>query len=80
MINAQASRDPTLMGLLRQFVVLCMKFNVQFRAKHIPGKKNLLADRISRFQMAEARSLNPRLHDYPHQILPSWLPWNMGPG
>ena len=74
-INAQSSRDSTLMALLRKFVVACMIHNVQFHAQHIPGKKNLLADFVSRFQIAEARAIHPQLNPEPERVEQDWLPW-----
>ena len=32
-----------------------MKFNVYFKAKHIPGKTSIIADKLSRFQEGIAR-------------------------
>ena len=39
------------MVLVRQFVWLIMKYNVQFKVKvkHVPGKDNVIADKLSRF-------------------------------
>ena len=53
-INKQTLKDQDLMSLLRQFVVLCMQYNIMFRCKHIPGKTNHVDDAISRFQVNKA--------------------------
>lgn len=44
------------MQLLRPFVLLTKRNNIQFRAVHLPGVKNELADSLSRFQMAKFRA------------------------
>jgi len=42
-------------------VLAALKFNVAFRAKHIAGKQNVIADQLSRFQFQKARSVAPGL-------------------
>ena len=49
-INKQTSREKNLMHLLRRLVLVCLSKNILFRAKHIPGKYNIIADRLSRLQ------------------------------
>ncbi len=44
MINSQTSRVKTCMFLQRKLVVTCMSFNVLFRAIHVPGLSNSIAD------------------------------------
>ena len=39
-----------------------MSHNIHFSAKHIPGKSNLIADALSRFQNEAARRLAPDLN------------------
>ena len=63
------------MLLVRQLVVPCLQFNIVFRAKHIPGKHNQLADMISRLQMDSARRLRPSLDAEPTTFPTHWLPW-----
>ena len=60
-INRQTARDPQLMCLVRQLVVACVCYNICFRAKHIPGKINVVADFISRLQVESARLVQPCL-------------------
>ena len=48
-INKQSSKDRTLKRLVRRLVLAGLKFNVLFKAKHIPGKSNVVADHLSRF-------------------------------
>ncbi|KAI0224989.1 hypothetical protein LSAT2_024046 [Lamellibrachia satsuma] len=54
-INKHTSKYPPLVQLIRHFVVACMQHNVAFRARHIPGKLNIVADMITRLQMSRAR-------------------------
>ncbi len=50
-LNKQTSRCPEIMKLVRFLVLQCLKVNLAFTAKHIPGKLNNIADALSRFQM-----------------------------
>ena len=74
-INKQSSKEPNIMVLVRRLVLSALKFNILFKAKHIPGKHNNIADRLSRFQVNEARCLAPWLAKNPvvppHHLLPS---------
>lgn len=53
-INKQSSKEKTLMKLVRRLVLATLNWNIHFRAKHIPGKHNITADRLSRFQFQAA--------------------------
>ena len=50
-LNKQSSSCPRIMHLLRIFVLDCLKFNIVFKAVHVPGVHNERADALSRFQM-----------------------------
>ena len=52
-INSQTSDSPNIMEFLRPLVLLLLKYNISLRSKHIPGHKNVLCDKISRFQVTE---------------------------
>lgn len=58
-LNKQTSRCPDIMKLVRFFVLQCLKLNVGFKARHIPGKDNDIADALSRFQEERFRQLAP---------------------
>ena len=58
-INKQSCRDPSLMSFVRKLVALCLKYNILFRAKHIPGVHNTLADALSRLQVSTFKQLAP---------------------
>ena len=49
-----------IMQLVRAMVMQCLKFNIIFKAVHIPGINNNIADALSRFQMGRFRALAPR--------------------
>lgn len=61
-INKQTSKDQTIMKLVRRLVLATLKHNIHFRAKHIPGKHNVIADRLSRFQFQAAFQSAPQLN------------------
>ena len=58
-INKQSSKCPKIMHLVRFFVLRCLSNNVSFKAIHIPGVKNQIADALSRSQMTQFRKLAP---------------------
>jgi len=56
-INSQTSKDENLMILVRRLVLICLKFNIVFQAKHVPGAKNTLADLLSRQKLDQFKQL-----------------------
>lgn len=58
-INNQTSKCPHIMKLVRFFVLQCLRKNVSFKAKHIPGVENNIADALSRSQIARFKQLAP---------------------
>jgi len=64
-IHSQSSRDPLIMTLVRLIVGASMTHNILFRATHVPGKQNVIADLLSRFQSQKARQLAPWLRPNP---------------
>ena len=78
-INKQSCRDKSLMSFVRQLVSVCLKHNILFRAKHIPGVHNTLADCLSRLQVQRFRELAPahmnlQPTEIPHTLLPkNWV-------
>lgn len=71
-INNQTSKDNTIMTLVRLLVLRCLKYNILFCAKHIPGKFNVTADLLSRFQVQAARRHKPTLEQQPLQLPNGW--------
>jgi hypothetical protein len=78
-INKTTSRDPMIMGFVCRLVLACLKFNILFRAKHVPGVENHLADSLSRLQVtsftqAAPVGTHPSPTIIPETLLPSnWL-------
>ena len=74
-INKLTSKDQVMMNWLRRLVFLGMKHNIMFRARHVPGLRNSLADSLSRFKFQEAFKIAPHLKPMPIQV-PVHL-WNL---
>jgi hypothetical protein len=64
-INAQTSKEPAVMFLLRKLVLCCMTHNIMFKAHHIVGTHNIIADKLSRSQVFQARLMAPWLDREP---------------
>lgn len=43
-INKHTSRFNEVMRMVRNMVLQCFNLNILFKAKHIPGKKNILVN------------------------------------
>ena len=77
-INKQFCRDKTLMVFIRKLVSICLDNNTLFRAEHIPGTHNTLADclyrlQVQTFQKQAPASMNPFPTDIPLHLQPqSW--------
>ena len=59
-INKQSTPHKLSMGLVRVLVYFCLKNNIVFKARHIPGKVNDIADALSRLQLNRFRRLVPQ--------------------
>ena len=40
------------MAIVRQLVLVMVKYNIDLKGKHVPGANNIICDRISRFSSA----------------------------
>ena len=67
-INKQSCKDKILMRLVRRLVLISLKYNIVFRAKHIAGKSNIVADYLSRFKFQKAQEVAPWLSQHQTQI------------
>ena len=67
-IKKRTSKSKYVMQLLRPLVLLTMCNNVQFKAVHISGVNNELADSSSRFQTVRFRKLTPAASSTPADI------------
>jgi hypothetical protein len=56
-LNKKSSKSRRVMGLIRPLVLYTMLYNMQFKAIHIEGRINCIADAISRKQWQRFRSL-----------------------
>lgn len=54
-----------MMDLVRHLTLLTLEHNFYLRVKHIVGKKNEIADSLSRFQMERFRLLAPHAEQDP---------------
>ncbi|XP_075060986.1 uncharacterized protein LOC142149556 [Mixophyes fleayi] len=59
-INKQSASAHHAISLLRHFVLRCLQHDISFRARHVPGVQNGLADALSCFQWSKFRSLAPQ--------------------
>jgi len=75
-INKQTSKDKSLLSLIRKLVLTCLQYNILFRAKHISGKRNDLADSLSRFQVNRFKSLAVNMDKTPTEIPSHLCPQN----
>ena len=55
-INKQTSKHTALMVLLRDLVLSCLRHNILFRARHIPGRINSRADYLSRSRLQSSKN------------------------
>ena len=74
-VNNQTSKDKLIMKLVRPLVLLLLQFNINFKAVHIAGVKNVLADAISRYQvdnkMLEMYGMQEKPLDIPETLKPT---------
>ncbi|XP_028403232.1 uncharacterized protein LOC114525965 isoform X1 [Dendronephthya gigantea] len=76
-INKATSRDVTVMVFVRRLVLACLQFNILFRARHVAGVTNVLADSLSRLQVSKFKRLAPvGVRPTPTVIPPHLLPHN----
>lgn len=71
-INKTTSKEKNCMKLIRRMVLSSLQFNIFFRAKHIPGKTNVICDLLSRFSFQEAHRIAPWLNAT-QEVVPSHL-------
>ena len=70
-INKSTCRETYLMILVRKLELVCLRHNILFKAKHISGFKNTLADALSRLQIARFKKLAPAYMDPMPTAIPS---------
>ena len=67
-INKGCSKSADIMRLMRRLTLVAARYSFTFTAKHLPGKKNKIADCLSRLQLTEFRKLAPHAMPKPCQI------------
>ena len=75
-INKQTSKHKGLLALVRQLVLICLSQNIYFKARHVPGRHNVLADSLSRLQVERFLSLTRGMDSLPTTIPPHLQPDN----
>ncbi|KAJ1177987.1 hypothetical protein NDU88_003237 [Pleurodeles waltl] len=50
MVNRQSAREARVLQLMHVFVLQCLRNDIFFRARHVPGINNDIADALSRSQ------------------------------
>ena len=75
-INANTTKDVKIMALVRKLVVQSMRFNIQFKAVHVPGCKNILADKLSRLQVEAFKIAAPHAMEHPSPVPAEIRPQN----
>ena len=58
-VNSKRSRIPRVMDLVRHLTLLTLKYNIYIQVQHIAGKRNEIADSLSRFQLKRFHMLVP---------------------
>ena len=74
-LTNHTSKDKTIMKMLRYIVLLCLHNDITISALHVPGRHNIIADLLSRYQTDKARKVAGFLEPHPHPIPDDWLPW-----
>ena len=74
-INTQTSKSKRVMALMRPFILYTLQNNIIFRARHIEGKNNEIADAISRQQWERFRRLAPQAQANPREIPDHFRTW-----
>jgi len=72
-INKCSCRDQTLMAFVRKLVLACLQYNILFRAKHVPGVHNEIADSLSRLQIDRFRCIAPPIMERSPTSIPLHL-------
>ena len=75
-INKQTAKDPKFLKLLRALVLICLRNNILFRARHIKGARNILADSLSCLQVEKFKALAPGMKPVPTPLPAHLLPEN----
>ena len=75
-INKRTAKDKELLSLLPQLVLTCLRYNILFKARHLAGNKNILADSLSQLQVDKFTRLSHGMDQAPTPIPPELQPAN----
>ena len=76
--HSGSCKDKNLMSLIRPLFLFCASNSITLSLKHVPGKKNVLADLLSRLQVLKFRQQYPQADLAPSLIHPGvWTLWEM---
>ena len=64
-LNSQSAKEGLVMTLVRRLVLSLLTNNIMFRAEHIPGYKNILADSLSRLRVDKFKHYFPTANPNP---------------
>lgn len=64
-ISKKTSSDPFILSLLRKFVIQCVSLDLEIHASFVPGKENVLADKLSRGLLEQFFMLHPSPNSCP---------------
>ena len=67
-LNKSYSNNPTVAYIIRHITFVCMKYNFILKAIHIPGKRNIKADMLSRFQVKKFLQTTPEANLKPENV------------
>ena len=67
-LNKSYSNKPTVADIIRHVTFVCMKYNFILNAIHIPGKQNIKADMLSRFQVKKFLQTTPEANLKPENV------------
>ena len=67
-INNLTSQEKHVMKLLRKLIFLSLKYNILFKAVHIPGEQNKYSDALSRLQIQKFLALMPEADQFPMAV------------
>lgn len=64
------SKTSNIMPLMRRLTMCAAINEFVVMSQHVPGRKNLIADSLSRLQMRQFRQLAPEADPFPRQVPP----------
>ena len=75
-INKLTSKHKFVMTIVRQLVWVLVKYNIDLKAKHVPGVDNIMCDRISRLQDVShlLGDMDAQRTPIPNKLLPQNFP------